>query len=292
MPTDPGILNIQLMFKALSGPGAASNLPPMLSLSRGLQKIVDRNTSTTYSVDKAIIGKFATASVEAWQRGLHSFLMSASLTTASPIWSSVAGYYSSHYTMRAFAHLLGFFQLFNLKKIIKLDLAGNGYAIDVISRNAGDREHRVYWRLVHESTFFRSDPFFYHNDDAPPPPGTMQDFISDGGHRNRANYGDHIGLFPVFTPLNDTDLELRLDKLSKIEINDPPRPNVDRFPDIDNVQLIAYHRILKYRAFLDEILSTSKGFWAKQRDPSWKPAYFDFQATGVNYSGFLSDMTA
>jgi hypothetical protein len=75
-------------------------------------------------------------------------------------------------------------------------------------------------------------------------------------------------------------------------VNDPPRPNVDDFPDLDNVQLIAHHRILKYRSFLDEILPTKNAFWSLQRRPSWCPPYFDFQAVGADYSGYLAGFVA
>lgn len=285
MAKDPGILNIELMFRALK----SNNLPEINSLATTLNKVVAGHTSGSLVINNNTVAKFATASVEAWQRALHSFLMSASMTETSPIWSSVAGYYSSHYTMRAFSHLFGYFQLFREKVIVKLDLTNTPYHVVINKKQGQDREHSTYWKLVHTSQYFKDDPFFTKNEDTPPPVGTLKDFISDGGHRNRANYADHVYRFPVFKPLDDETLRRRIFKLSSIEINDPPIPNVNRFPDLDSVQLIAYHRILKYRAFLDEILSTTKGFWAQHRNPTWRPKYLDFQATSVDYSAFVKD---
>ena len=59
---------------------------------------------------------FATAGVEMWHRAIHSFLWSVALTESSPIWSSVSGYYSSHFVMRALAHSMGIFKSFSQKK--------------------------------------------------------------------------------------------------------------------------------------------------------------------------------
>ena len=83
--------------------------------------------ANSFIVDQSIVRLFATASIEMWHRSIHSYLTSLSLTAASHIWSSVAGYYSSHYSVRALAHILGTFQLFNAGKIVELDLkrAGN-----------------------------------------------------------------------------------------------------------------------------------------------------------------------
>jgi hypothetical protein len=242
------------------------------------------------AVDSEVVKYYATASVEMWQRALHSFLISASTTHASPIWSSVSGYYSSHYIMRAFAHLYGYFQVFSKKIILELDLATKPFGINITGKSGSDGEHKLYWRIVHEIPRFNNDPFFYQNVEFSPPSGSRLDFRSDAGHRNRANYADHVGHFPVFRPLDDNALQTRIHRLSSMEINDPQIPNVDRFPDIDNVQLIAYHRILKYRAFLDHILSTSNQFWTVQRNPSWKPAYFDFQGVGAGTIELLAGL--
>jgi len=279
------------MFNGLARTGRVHNWPPINTLSNSLNDLVGSIENGYKHVDNKIIGYFATASVEMWHRALHSFLISASLTTASPLWASVAGYYSSHYTMRAIAHLLGYYQLFTKKRIVQLDLRGQTYVCIISKKDGNEREHRVYWKIVKQNGYFANDPFFYHNIDVPPAKFGSE-FKSDGGHRNRANYADHVGSFAIFNPLSEETLKKRIQKLSGIEINDVAMPDVNLYPDLDNVQLLAYHRILKYRAFLDDIFPERNRFWTIHRNPSWCPEYFDFQAVKADYSGMLNILNA
>jgi hypothetical protein len=46
-----------------------------------------------------------------------------------------------------------------------------------------------------------------------------------------------------------------------------PIPNADNFPDIASVQILAYHRIVKFRKVLDDIVGAEHRFWAIQRNP-------------------------
>lgn len=287
MAKDQDILNVQLIFRSVKN--SANYFPPIVSLSESLNVLVGGDKTGTKQVDGYILKAFAAASVEMWQRAVHSFLISASLTDASPIWSSVAGYYSSHYTMRALAHSLGYFQLHTKKVIVHLDLSTGGYHCDIVKKNGDSREHRLYWSLVRQNKYFANDPFFYENIDSVPPPGTTE-FKSDGGHRNRANYGDLVGGFPVFRPLDESSLRRRVEAISGMLLSDVPIPNVYEYPDLDSVQLLAYHRIVKYRAFLDQALSATNRFWTAQREPSWTPKYFDFQIVGADYSQLLASL--
>ena len=91
---------------------------------------------------------FTTGAVDIWMRAVHSFLVSASLTDVSSIWSSVAGYYSSHYAVRSIAHLLGFFQLFKGKRIVHLQFLSGQYVCSFDPKKAQDREHKLYWQIV------------------------------------------------------------------------------------------------------------------------------------------------
>jgi len=62
--------------------------------------------------------------------------------------------------MRAFAHLLGWFQLFAQKRIITLEIAGAAtYALSS-ARGRAMGEHKIYWRVVKNSPEFAADPFF------------------------------------------------------------------------------------------------------------------------------------
>lgn len=290
MPKDPAVLQIEIMFKGLDKVGSSTTMPSIGTLSDTLKLSVGTRTTGSIRIGNDIATGFATASVEMWHRAIHSLLISSSLTRASSIWSSVAGYYSSHYIMRAMAHLFGYFQLHTAKVIIQLQLNNTPFSCDIIKKDGGEREHKLYWKFVKGSKFYRSDPFFYANIDSPPPAGSFE-FRSDGGHRNRANYHDHVGRFPVFNPLNEEELKKRLSMLSTMEINDIPVPDVYKFPDIDAVQLLAYHRILKYRSLLDEILPSKHKYWSIQRSPTFCPEYFNFSPPNIDYSGILSGLS-
>jgi hypothetical protein len=54
-------------------------------------------------------------------------------------------------------------------------------------------------------------------------------------------------------------------------------PRKDHYPDVENVQLIAYHRLIQFRNFLDEILGGKNIFWTNYRNPSWSREYLNFQ---------------
>src|SRR5687767_3491390 len=102
-------------FQSLNRRPAEKSFPAPYSLARTLESLVPAKGVAAVQVSQQVPTLFATAAVEMWLRAVHTFLISASLTDVSPIWCSVSGYYSSHYSVRAFAHLLGFFQLFRKK---------------------------------------------------------------------------------------------------------------------------------------------------------------------------------
>lgn len=272
---------IKIMFEGLNNQSALNSFPERGLLKDKLSIIVNnikknKNVNNTVFIDKLILSHFATASIEMWHRSLHSFLISASLTKASPIWSSVSGYYSSHYSVRAFAHLLGYFQLHLAKRIIQIEINGSQYLCNVIQKNGNDREHKFYWKIVKESEYFANDPFFKINDES-----TSQ---SDSGHRNLANYLDHINNFPNFEVLSIDELKNRIKKISRIEYSDAPIPNTDSFPDLNNVQLTAYHRMVRFRSFLDNVLINKNRFWMKHRDPIWCSKILNYQVTNPEYT--------
>ena len=248
---------INVMFSRLNTKSAAGAFPPPRALSILLASrcaLFDEAPIVARPSDMTL---FATAAVEMWLRAIHSFLISASLTEASPIWSSVTGYYSSHYSVRAFAHLMGLFHLHKDKRLVRLSRQGNGWVFEIIKKNAGDREHKLYWKFV--AGQFANDPFFYPNREDTPE--------SDGSHRNRANYADHLNAFPQFKPLSEEYLAQRIHRIATIQFSAVPIPNADNFPDIASVQILAYHRIVKFRKVLDDILGAEHRFWAIQRNP-------------------------
>ncbi len=244
------------------------------TVARSLEKLIPSSGSQTIAVRPQIATSFATASVDMWLRGVHSFLISASLTTASPIWASVSGYYASHYVVRALAHLLGHFLLFKRGRIVQLELTGGKHYCSFARKDRTDREHAIYWKRVKADIHFRDDPFFTNN-----LPDSGSD-TSDVKHRDHANYADSLSrYYPLFRPLNENSMKIRVGAISQIEITDPPIPQIGEFPDLDNVQLIAYHRIVRYRQFVDEIVGPSNRFWQVHRNPSFATSMLNFQIT-------------
>ncbi len=209
---------------------------------------------------------FTTAAVDMWLRGVHSFLISGSLTTVSPIWASVTGYYSSHYCVRALAHLLGFFRLFSTKRMARLLPAAGRYSCDFSGKTG--REHDIYWGIVKSDPHFASDALF--------PASNL-----DVDHRDWANYADHLPRFVPFRPLDKEALKIRIERISEIPFASPPTPSPKEggIPDVDNVQVLAYHRVVRFREFVDGILVGKNRFWDVHRNPSWAMEFMDFQLT-------------
>lgn len=260
---------INIMFRALNNKGSAASFPKPRALANLLRSRCAPFAIEIVAARPPDLSFFATAAVEIWLRAVHSFLIAASLTDSSPIWASVSGYYSSHYSMRAFSHLFGLFHLHQDKRIIQLRRDGKGFVFEVIKKNGGDREHKLYWKYLAEHKELKDDPFFYPNREDIPE--------SDGSHRNRANYADHLNSFPMFKPLDEEQLARRIQKIAEIEFSAVPVPNADKFADLATVQILAYHRIVKFRRLLDEVVGVDNRFWAVQRNPSWKPKDLTFE---------------
>ncbi len=267
------------IFRPLNAVAAANAFPPPATLSETLKKIAPTLTTATPSHNINLTPKyasyFATAAVEMWLRSVHSFLISASLTEVSPIWASVSGYYSSHYSVRALAHLLGYFHLFHESQIIELRHTSGRHVCNFTKKKGGKAggEHTLYWDLVKDHVVFSADPLFIKN--------TAGQDASDVGHRNRANYLDHIYQYPNFQPLDKDALKNRIDHISKMVFQAPPIPKVSNFPDVESVQLIAYHRLISFRKLLDEVLGSSNRFWNVHRNPPFATQFMNFQlATG------------
>lgn len=284
MATDTTSQQIAVMFSSLHKRSAADAIPAPGTLSKTLGRIVERTTGNTATIDAATLGFFATAAVEMWHRSVHSFLTSASLTKASPLWASVSGYYSSHYSVRAFAHLLGYFQLQSKKRIIQVAVSGKQYLCHVIRKQGGDREHKFYWKTVKNNSRFATDPFFTKNEE-----GQTR---SDISHRSKANYADHLNRFPTFQALDEAYLKERVEKIASIELSDAPIPKGDAYPDTESVQLIAYHRMVKFRKFVDEVLGAgSNRFWKANRKPGWCPNFLDFQVVEPKFTSVYAEIS-
>lgn len=250
----------------------SASLPSIGYLASKLADALPLHASTTtVTVSKDVVTAFATASVDAWLRGVQSFLVSCAVTDASPIWASVSGYYSSHYTNRALAHLLGHFVLFKRKKVVQLEFSSGQYQCSIEPKGAKGREHEYYWRVVKKHPQFVSDPLFTRN--------ALDGNECDVAHRDRANYADHVGNLPHFRMLGKEALKHRIERISQIECSAPPIPNPSKFPDVESVQVVAYQRLVCFRRILDEGVSTRNRFWRVHREPSWAREFIDFQLT-------------
>lgn len=273
MPTiDPALhQHVATSFAPLNKQAFANSFPRVASLSEELTRLIPRANVTLpapVKVSPKIAALFTTAAVEMWQRSVHSFLISASLTRVSPIWAAVCGYYSSHYAVRASAHLLGHFQLYRKRLLVKLSV-GAGGPLCTFSNKKDDREHRFYWKVVKEHSYFAGDDFFTANDS-----GQGE---SDVGHRDRVSYVDHLMHYPKFKPLSAVELSERIDTITKIEMDTAPIPQIGKCPDVESTQLIAYYRLVAFRKLVDEILGGKNRFWQVQRDPPWAKTFLNFQ---------------
>jgi hypothetical protein len=283
MPRDPAtVLQIKLMFAGLNGAGRINIYPEAGSLREALNNLINSSTSSSPVASQAVIRNFATASIEMWHKSIHSFLISASLTKASPVWASVSGYYSSHYAIRGFAHLLGYFLLYSRNKsTIKLEVNNTQHICNILPKTRADGEHRFYCTKVHQHPDFVLDPFFTFNNE----------FLdeSDSGHRNKANYYDHIYGFPPFQILDAASLKERVQVISGMPFYDAPIPNKRSYADIESVQLVAYYRLVKFRSFLDEILGTGNSYWSYHRNPLWCSNFIKYQTIQSDFESVYSE---
>lgn len=249
----------------------SDTFPKAGAMSSELRRIAPSKRGSLYvNTTPEILKLFATASVEMWLRGVHSFLISSALTNVSDIWASVSGYYSSHYTMRALAHLLGYYHLRKNRMTINLEPSVNGFTCKYSdSKGEESREHIFYWKKVKEHHRFISNELFTLNYD--------DGDVSDAGHRNFANYIDHINNFKIFSPLSLVVLKKRIEHLSKIQLTAYPIPDRSKYCDIESVQIVAYHRLVFYRNLVDEALGNSNRFWSVYRNPNWCSDIIKFQ---------------
>lgn len=244
-------------------------MPALGGLADQLRLIFPRTGTGAVPVNPQTAGHFGTAGVECWLRSVHSFLISCATTRTSPIWSSVAGYYSSHYSVRAICHVLGFVQLYDPSCRVTLAHGNGGSECHFSSKGTSGREHTAYWDFLASHPITASTQLFPRNSD--------RDKSSEVAHRNRANYADHVNRYPQFTPLEEQELRLRLQRLAGMQYTTPPMPRADRFPDLDAVQIVAFHRLVHFRRLLDETLQSAFLFWSSFRDPAWARDYIDYQ---------------
>ncbi len=261
-------LLVTKVFEHLGKQGA-EQVPPSGMLAKTLRKhIKDRGMQFNLSAADAAL--FGSAAVEMWLKAVHSFLISTSVMKASPVWSAVSGYYSSHYVMRAFSHLFGHFILRRDKRVVVMTL-DRAYFCDTKKKN-NLVEHQYYWELPHGEFGVVGNALFSKN-----PPIKDDSDRTDGFHRVYANYFDHVDRFKEFTPLDEAFLKARVDRVSELVTDSPTVPDIAKFPDLDAVHVIAYARIVRFRTFLDDAIDPKNRYWSFYRKPSWFLKYMDFQ---------------
>jgi hypothetical protein len=79
--------------------------------------------------------------------------------------------------------------------------------------------------------------------------------------------------------LDVTAVKNRVYKLSEIELASPPIPRVSKYPDVESVQLISYHRLIRFRDLVDTVIGGQNRFWSVYRNPPWAREFMDFQLT-------------
>jgi hypothetical protein len=251
--------------------------PPPATLSKTLTSLIPP-TGTRRNVTEQVAAHYCTAAVDMWLRGVHSFLASVSMTNGSPVWSSVSGYYASHYAIRGLAHLEGFFQLHYRRKVARLASVDGAFSCTFENKSANNGEHQVYWKLLKDRPDFRGDDMFTINkiDQA--------EDASDIRHRSYANYADHLAPYGDFSVLNQDEIKERIETISKISFDAAPIPRVSMYADIDYVQIVAYHRLVRFRSVVDDALGSSNAFWNGCRNPAFVHGLMDFQLVGSSLS--------
>jgi hypothetical protein len=259
MPIDYSSIDrvFDLAFGKLNRPKASLDFPEHGSLSKELNVLIESGAASPVLAHNKC-QMLASCSVEMWHRAIHSFLWSIALTETSPLWASISGYYASHYVMRAFAHSMGIFKSFTNRKAIQIKMEGGQF---VLSSFKGKGEHPFYWSAVRGYPKFITNPLFYENNE--------RDIDSDASHRTHANYTDHVN---SFRPMKCPDLVWvikYIERISHFRLGSAvKRPSRDEYPDLQDVQILAFQRIVTFNDYLDERIPMNR-FWRAHRRPTW-----------------------
>ncbi len=262
MPIDYSIADdiIELSFGKFDKRSTKLKFPVPGSLSKNISALIEGQDQT---LSHANVSMLATASVEMWHRAVHSFLWSVALTNSSPLWASVTGYYSSHFVMRALAYSMGIIKSFRKRKAVQITFSGGQCVCTILEdRYKKKGEHEFYWMVVKEYPAFSSNDLFRKNN--------ITSSRSDSYHRTYANYTDHINSFvPLDLPERE-HIKETVERISRIRVNSITNTAIelDAYPDVRNVQILAYQRIIAYRDFFDQKLSANR-FWQAHRTPNW-----------------------
>ena len=249
---------IELSFGKFDKPSAKLDFPAKGALSQHINGLLGNAGKVPPVLTHQYCPMLASAGVEMWHRAIHSFLWSVALTGNSHLWASISGYYASHFVMRAFAHSMGIFKSFTQKKVIQVVVDKGQFVCSLIETKDG--EHPFYWKAVKGHAKLTSNPLFRENSERNPK--------SDSAHRTFANYTDHLD---NFSPMRFPELEAvatNVGKISGIRLHSVTEPSRDDYPDLENVQILAFQRIVAFHDFLEERVSGNR-FWRAHRRPAW-----------------------
>lgn len=262
----------ELSFGKLDRPSARMEFPKPGTLSRRFSELI-AGSAVGATLSHQHSQMLASAGVEMWHRAIHSFLWSVALTESSPLWSSISGYYASHFVMRAFAHSMGIFKSFTRRMAIQVVIRNGHFTCVQLSDSGG--EHAFYWKVVKGHPALLPNPLFRENNERE---DNKKEDRSDAIHRNFANYSDHLDSFRAVSFPGNDEFEDRLEKISRIRRYSvtAPTPQRDDFPDIAKVQVLAFQRIVAFHDFLDAKVSGNR-FWRAHRRPTWCKDILSFQ---------------
>jgi hypothetical protein len=249
---------VELSFGKLDKTPIRLDFPAQGSLSQCLNGLISKVGAAQPALTHQQSRLFASAGVEMWHRAIHSFLLSVALTESSHLWASISGYYASHFVMRAFAHSMGIFKSFTLGKVVQVVVQNRQFVCLLPDASGG--EHAFYWKAVKGHAKLTSNPLFRENSERNPK--------SDSAHRTFANYTDHLD---NFSPMKFPELEVvatNVAKISQIRLHSVTEPSRDDYPDLENVQILAFQRIVAFHDFLEERVSGNR-FWRAHRRPAW-----------------------
>lgn len=263
---------VRRLFRRLDRWGP-DRFPAPRALSQLLNKSLGVEESAMLSEEQAVL--FATAAIEMWQRGIHSLITAVAMSRSSEIWACTLGYYASHYTVRAFAHLFGYFALYRRKLFVEVSPWGARYRcgkIDALS-SGEHREHRFYWAVVSKLPEFVDNPLFTSNDD--------HVSTSDASHRGVASYMDHLNRFVQYEAPERNEVGREIANLARTALDGEATttiPDREQYPQLGVVLSVAYLRIYQFHEYLDALLPIGGRFWKRQRMPSWCTGLFFFPA--------------
>jgi hypothetical protein len=262
----------ELSFAKLDRANAPRGFPEPGKLASIFSALIGGSRATT-TLTHQQTPMLASSSIEMWHRAVHSFLWSVALTESSPIWASNSGYYASHFVMRAFAHSIGIFKSFTRRTAVQILVQNGGFVWTQLSVPGG--EHAFYWKAVKGHPRLISDPLFRENNERE---NNRNEDQSDALHRNFATYTDHVDSFTAPTFPSIEEVSQRIEQISRIRRHSvvAPTPQRGRFPDINNVQILAFQRIVAFHDFLDERVPTNR-FWRAHRRPIWCRDVMPFQ---------------